>query len=326
MRRLIMIGVVGSLGLCLIASRASADEQQGAVASKPPPATAPDLLAGPKVEAEATQQRNNPGRPNAGNDQKREMDIPFQQWVTTLRGLGLSQEQQDKARSIVNEFQQATRDFQNEHGEDMRQLFGEMREARQSGKEPAKDSRDKLKQFEDSRPKPDAYKQRIWDLLNEQQQGQMKEKLESMRQQMMEKRNDRRDARRPGNAEGMTGPGRSDKSDPMSKPDSMNDMSPDDRPRDEMNPKPKEMAGDGAQMSAPAPNRPRAAAGQFAGGAQRSGGLNAIGRRRMEFLTAHQSADRQGWAPTDQQRRFEFDESGTPTPGDAAGAAPEPRR
>lgn len=314
MRRSIIGLAVSTVSLCLIGQTASAAQDQSAPKSKQPPA--PDLLAGPKVEPEATQQRNNPGRPNANaGDQKREIDIPFQQWVGAIRGLGLSQEQQEKARAAVAEFQEATREFQNEHGDAMRQLVSEMREARQNGTEPPKEARDQMRQFEEARPKPDVYKERIWALLNEQQQNQMKEKLEAMRKEMMEKRGDRKDGRRPGAGTNVK--------DAADKPGEMNEMSGNPSSGEEMMAPPAatdDQSGPAKKPAAEGRTNPQRAPGNWSGATA----LDAQGRRRMEFLRAHQSLNRAGWAPSNEQRRFDFDDADHSAKKDDQAAPPAP--
>lgn len=273
-------------------------------ASAPPASTAPassdntggngdgGILAGPSVDPDALQQPNRPGRPNANRgDQRTQMEVPFQQWLSALRGTGLSKDQQSQIRGIAEEFQKAGRDFQQEHGEELRTLFQQVREARAKNEEPSKDVRQKMKTLEEERPKPDPYKERIWPVLTEAQQGKAKIRLEEIRNDMMDKKDNRRESKSPG------GPGS-----PGAEAGAASTMQQDER---EMNAPAPPGKGDAMnatdEMASPAPAAPKA----------RQSGPNALddmGHRRLNFLSQHQSPRRPGVVPTDRERRFEFDE------------------
>lgn len=289
MRQTLQAGILATIAAAasVNAATASAQDKPNGSSSKQPQQspskggqeTDPGILSGPKVEPDATRQPNRPERPNAGGDRQREIEIPFQQWIGALRGLGLSENQQVTVRTASGEFQTAVEDFQREHGEEIRDLMQQARESRQNGTEPPKGLRENLRKIDEARPKPDQYKEQIWAALNEQQQNEMKDKLDAMRKEMMRNRGDRREDRRGINPPTENPPAN----------DAMMPPSPGDRPGADR--RPPGRPGDGT-------------------------GLDEMARRRVEFLRSHQSPRRPGGGPTDDQRHFEFDDPDQPMPND----------
>ena len=328
MRHLAELKFIGTAAMVVVAVALNgspmAIAQENSSNQKPKPAHAspsqsndagsdPGILAGPKVEPDATRQPNRPGRPNAGKgDSQREMDIPFPQWMTALRGVGLTAEQQGKIRPIAEEFQTAIKDFQQQHGEEMRDLQRQMREGRQNSQEPPKDLREKMRKLEEARPKPDSYKERIWALLTDDQQKQMKVKLESIRSQMVQHRDERNTERKTERkGDSPTGPeaggprtgngeqGKGGKARPA--PDAT---------------KSTETVGD-PMMTDPAPSRPAPQADQPAkpkSSEARSGGRaagptpwDAMAKRRQDFLRSRQSLQRSDAHGGTERGPFQFE-------------------
>jgi hypothetical protein len=179
------------------ASLATAQEKPAASEPAEPTATQeqdPGVLAGPKVEKEAQKPSDGRMMRDGGPGARREQDeVPFMMWMTALRGLGLSDEQRTSARTIADEFRQAQREFQRAHGQEMRELMQQMREAREGDKPPRAELRQKMQKLEQQRPNPAEYQSRIWKQLTEEQQAALKSKLEEMRKEMAERREKRRD-------------------------------------------------------------------------------------------------------------------------------------
>jgi hypothetical protein len=157
-----------------------------------------DLLAGPKVEDDASPASGDMMRP-AGEPQRRgqrQAELPFRRWMEIIRQQELSPEQQDQIREIAGELQSQTQQFQ--QNPENRELMRQIREARQNGTEPPVQAREKMQQFEANRPKPEAFQQRIWAVLTTQQQDAAKAQMDAARQQIVEQQRARRDARQDG--------------------------------------------------------------------------------------------------------------------------------
>ena len=227
------------------------------------------VLAGPKVEQDAEKQPA-PMMGPGGQERRRAQDVPPQQWFSALRGLGLTEDQQTKVRAIMDEFQRALKDYEASGGERIQDLRRQAREARQSGTPPPPELREKLQKFENDRPKATPYQSRIWNELTDEQQDKMKARLDEIRADMTQRREDRKA-----------------------------DGKPADEPMmDEMN------------REGPPPQRPQARRGNAGNGS--GGGLDDAGKRRLDFLLAHQSAQAAGrhpqGAPTASERQFRFDD------------------
>lgn len=301
------------------------------------------LLAGPAVEREAEEGRDNPMNPGAGAGNRRaagEQNVPLRQWLESVRSVGLSAEQQQKIAAIAAEFQAAQREFQQKHGEEMQQLQQQVRAARAAGKEPDPKIREAFQQLESEMPKQVDCQKRIWDTLTADQQATLRSKLAEA-----EKR--RGTQRRPNagaaGAKSSGGGGVSTtNADPNLKPagpfnpnskarEKGVDLGEGDEmiaPRDEPRIKPQttdgpmddEMTGVRPETpkAQPAPSaqseslRERLRERRRAGASERGdsmAGLDAAARQRVEFLTQHQSAAIPGNAPSNEERSFQFNES-----------------
>jgi len=340
-RRLMFIAcTLLAAGLCTGALAQSGEKPAnkpaaGGTAKKPPAAGQPDpnLLAGPSVEQEATDQPpgrlgnpNNPGRP------LQRPDMPARQWFNTVRELNLSQEQRDKFQAIVAEFQDAMREFQQAHADEMREVQEALRTARESGKEPEAKVRETAQKLEAENPKPNDYQKRIWDLLTAEQQETMRQKLAEMQKQMEQQRRAGRDGERRRSAESagdqpgkapakggddqmMTGGATDKKPSNAAKPSAQAGKPPAQAakpPADEANDQMSGSAGAGAAASPDRPNvrerlRERRRAAADGPGME---GLDDMARARTQFLLARQAPDRAGAPPTEQDKTFKFNEGG----------------
>ena len=251
------------------------------------------VLAGPTVDEKADRRGDNMMGPQGQQRDRRNNEMPFQQWMASLRGLQLTEAQQTKAKAIADEFQQAQREYQESLGEDGRALMRQVRESRESGTPPPQEVREKLRKIEEARPTPIAYQQRIWAELTPEQQEQLKKNLAERKQQMAERRQQRQ-------RDGATmAPEVSDQ------PGSPMDRMYEGRRRrsQSTSDQPTEMKPEGE--SKPAIDQPRRRA---AGKGQ--GQLDERARRRLEFLRSKQSKDARapGRAPTPDDRRFDFED------------------
>lgn len=255
------------------------------------------ILAGPAVEPRA-QDRSRPAFPGAENT-RREPDVPLQQWMRVLRSLDLTIEQRDMLKATEAEFTKSQRDYLESQPAEVREIMRKAREARENGEPPPPEARETLRKFEEGRPKAQEYQQQIWDQLTAEQQGQMKAKLDEIKARRAQERkadgprdgdrpNDPPKTRRPGAPDGPGAAGASG-NDVMQGGDGM------------------QMAGDSEKSAAggskePAATRP----GDRRGGKGRK--LDAIGRRRLEFLQSRQTGNHLDGQPRPEERTFTFPE------------------
>lgn len=150
----------------------------------------PNLLAGPKVEDEA-QTREVPRLRQGDGDRRGNDEVPFAMWVTALRGLGLSADQQAQARTIAREFEKSAREFRDSQPEEVREAMRQAREMREQGQPVPRDIREKIVKVDANAPRPQPYQERIWALLTSAQQDQMKTSLDQMRTNMRRRQAER---------------------------------------------------------------------------------------------------------------------------------------
>ena len=270
--RFVLVGAVMALtGSIACAQSGSAPSKEGGTSGN-----GGGVLSGPKVE-DGAQKQPAPMMGPGGEERRRAQDVPPQQWFGALRGLGLTEDQQTKIRAIMDEFQQAMKDYEASGGESIREMRRQARQARESGTAPPAGLREKLQKFENDRPKATPYQSRIWSELTDQQQDQMKARLEEIRAKMVQRRGERRTDGKPGD-------------EPM---------------MDETNSGRRTTAADAPMSSNGDEPRERLQA-------RRNGGLDEIGKRRLNFLLSHQSAQAAArhpeGAPTDAERQFRFDD------------------
>jgi hypothetical protein len=134
------------------------------------------------------------GQGFAGGADRRMRDatVPPQQWIRMYLRLDLSEDQRSQAGAVLEEFRQKTAAFEEEHAADLAAI----REATRR-RELSPELRQKAQRLNSARPLPEAYQQRLWDLLNQTQQEEMKAALAQARERMAENR-----ARRLAGAEG----------------------------------------------------------------------------------------------------------------------------
>ncbi len=148
------------------------------------------LLAGPEVPdaAARTTDAGFSGR------RRRAVTVPPRRWFAALRGLDLSEEQQQEAAAVARELQRAQRDHQRAHGAEIRRLRGMVREARRAGTAPPPEVREELARLNAIAPRAGKYQQRAWDLLDGAQREQMRAELSEIRRQIARRRAAGRDA------------------------------------------------------------------------------------------------------------------------------------
>lgn len=162
---------------------------------------AEDVFSGPKVDESA--QSDRPNRPGGERGRARANEgMQPRLWMMAMRDMDLSDEQREKVRFVMQDLQDSNRKFRETHGEEMRGLMETMREARENGAMPPREVAEKLRSLEQSRPKIEQYQEKIWSILNEEQQKDMRAKLAAMTAQQEERR-----ARRGGAGGPMREPG-----------------------------------------------------------------------------------------------------------------------
>lgn len=255
-----------ALALCSVLSLATYADDDTAAPAKPAAKDDGGLLAGPKVDEEPAAP-DNPAF--AGEDKMRQsVEIPALRWFMVVNELELSDEQSADVKNIASEYQDALRTFRKDHAEELSQLQARMRESRASGNFDPK-LRDAYRQVQDQAPAAEPFQDRIYKLLDEQQQADLRERLETLRTEIAERRAKEREGtldamRRGGRGDDAMAPGR------------------DGEPMDGKAPTPSFR-----RDATPAREGVRGGRGLR----QPGQGLDAMSRKRFEFLMSKQSND-----------------------------------
>ena len=206
------------------------------------------LLAGPKVDEEPASDDN----PAFGGEERARQttQIPPGRWFLILQEIELSDEQRAEANAIAEEYEQAASKFRAETRVEMRQLQDEIDKAREANLDDPK-LRERYREIQSKAPPPQAYQDRIWQILNAEQQEVFRAKLEEARQAIAERRAREQEERLNARRGEMSG--------------------------EEMTP--------GGDMTGAEPGRgPRARRGERVGQ-----GLDAMSQKRFEFLMSKRS-------------------------------------
>ncbi len=174
-----------------------------------------DLLAGPKVDDEAARETD-PQFGGTRRDRDR-ISAPPRQWFGLLRTLDLDEDQVPEVRRLVQSFQKAARAHQQANGQRLRELQGQVREARGAGRDVPAEVRRELGKLRSLAPRPAVYQAKIWSLLTETQQETMRAGLAQIRQRIAESR--RAGTERSTDAPAMSSDRRPPRSDAMSPTD-----------------------------------------------------------------------------------------------------------
>ncbi len=178
------------------------------------PNSSGDLLAGPKVDDESARGTDSQFG-GAGRDRDR-ISVPSRQWFGLLRTLDVDEDQVPEVRRLVQSFQKAARAHQQANGQRLRELQGQVREARGAGRDVPAEVRRELRKLRSLAPDAATYQAKIWSLLTETQQETMRAALAQIRQRIAESR--RAAAERNADAPAM-GSDRAPRSDAMSPTD-----------------------------------------------------------------------------------------------------------
>ncbi len=175
----------GPLVVALASLLAPAPQPPPAGQAGPPPAeNAPGgLLAGPKVphvdEQAGPRGPRGPAAPGAGGmgGRRREPAVNPRQWFAILQKIELAPAQREAAEQARRELRQATESFNDAHGSRLRELSAKASATRPPGEDLSEEERREFRELRDLRPRPDEYMMRIWRLLDENQQEEMRRLL-----------------------------------------------------------------------------------------------------------------------------------------------------
>ncbi len=215
----------GPLLVALASLLAPAPEPPPAGPATPPPVeNAPGgLLAGPKVpkvdEPGGPRGLRGPGAqggPGEMGGRRRQPVVNPRQWFAILDKIELAPEQREGADHARRELRQAMESFDEAHGPRLRELSAKASATRPPGEGLSDEERREFRELRDLRPRADEYMMRVWRLLDENQQ-------EEMRRLLAEAAKDRRarDRRAPGAPGGSgdeAGPGPRDRPAPGGAP------------------------------------------------------------------------------------------------------------
>ena len=153
-----------------------------------------DLLAGPSVQDEEVTQedmRAEHTRTTGKAKQNRQNKEQLRMWLTTLRSLDLTEDQQKEVHSIVQKLRKDQEAFQKKHGKEMRELREKSKEAKDNEKDIPDNVGTRTRELLALSPKPEEYQSKAWTLLNEVQQKDFQKKYEAAIEAMNKRRKDR---------------------------------------------------------------------------------------------------------------------------------------
>ena len=117
-----------------------------------------DLLAGPSVQDEEVTQedmRAEHARITGKAKQNRQNNEQLRIWLTTLRSLDLTEDQQKEAHSIVQKLRKAQEAFRKEYGKEMRELKEKSKEAMDNGNDIPDDVGTRTRELQALSPNPE---------------------------------------------------------------------------------------------------------------------------------------------------------------------------
>ena len=144
----------------------------------------PALLAGPKVSEAALG-----GKGSAfGRRRASRQSLSIREWLQSMEELSLTIEQRSEIQSIVGDFRQKSRDFQQAHGEEFRALRTSIREDREAGRDVMPDRLGRFRELQSRAPVLVHYQLRIWRILIPEQQEDLRVALARRRIERMPNR------------------------------------------------------------------------------------------------------------------------------------------
>ncbi|MCH7573180.1 MAG: hypothetical protein IH891_09730, partial [Planctomycetes bacterium] len=152
--------------------------------STTPATVQPALLAGPKVSEAALG-----GKGSAfGRRRASRQSLSIREWLQSMEELSLTIEQRSEIQSIVSDFRQKNRDFQQAHGEEFRALRTSIREDREAGRDVMPDRLGRFRELQSRAPVLVHYQLRIWRILIPEQQEDLRVALARRRIERMPNR------------------------------------------------------------------------------------------------------------------------------------------
>ncbi|NQX90462.1 MAG: hypothetical protein HRT77_17630 [Halioglobus sp.] len=184
-----MVKGLASIASVLLLSCAS--QAQTSRPAAEPPASSGDtpLLAGPTVERAPEGQNQTTGRRGA----RQRLAVPPRRWFRLVNELDLDPQQQQQIRKIMQELQTQQRQFQRKNAVRISELQASMRQLTAQGDEQgAAELRQGIQELRATAPDPVKRQQQIWDLLTQDQQNALRQRLAEARQEIAKQQSDRR--------------------------------------------------------------------------------------------------------------------------------------
>ncbi len=151
-----------------------------------------DLLAGPSVQdEEVTQEDMRAEHARITGKAKQNHQNQLRMWLTTLRSLDLTEDQQKEVHSLVQKLRKAKEAFQKEYGKEMRELREKSKEAMENGNDIPDDVGTRTRELLALSPNSEEYQSKAWALLNVDQQKDFQKKYETAIEAMNKRRKDR---------------------------------------------------------------------------------------------------------------------------------------
>lgn len=307
---------IGSLGLALVLGSSGVAGAQGTTTDTTPmreardpapvrPANRPDapqdapptapqdvrqksppggILGGPEVVEDA---RGGSPFDRRGDRRPQEPPIPPERWLRMLFSLDLSEDQRTGLQALLNDFRDRQAAFRDQHGERLRQLDRQRREAERAQRPPDAEMIAELQRLMSAMPRLDSVQEPAWRLLTEEQQLRFKAVLAAETERIL--------AERAARERGQRSAGQAMQDAPANRPGDMM-MQPDPPMRGTMKP------GEPLQTRSTTAARP----------GQDGADLDEPNQRRLRFLRSRQKSRQPGLPPGREDFEFDFQDGRGP--------------
>ncbi len=131
-----------------------------------------DLLSGPTLQKEEVTNEDMLSRKSQETGKTTKLNAHKQQrtWLTILRTIDLSDEQQVSIRTILKELQVEQKEFRKKHGEEVKELRQKISSMKQTDDVMSDDDRKRMLVLTELAPDVTAYQEKAWVLLTVDQQ------------------------------------------------------------------------------------------------------------------------------------------------------------
>ena len=185
----LVLGACLILGLTTAIATAQSSEKSSSEQTSADQASSSDtsFLAGPPVSDRASTSSAGFGA-ESGPRTERPIVVPVTQWLRTLRQVDLTPEQSKQTRQIAGELRDASQAYRKANAEEIKAVREMIKQAREDQQRLSDEQRARIDALHKKRPDVEAFQQRIWALLDADQQARMTSLLAEQREAIAKRR------------------------------------------------------------------------------------------------------------------------------------------